>query len=462
MTSYMTPSIFKQLNNQNGSILVTVLTVLSILLTIFVFALTYTLTRYSFHTKDKNNFIATHLSEAGIQNGVNKLNNNNFVSNYKYKTENNGTISVSKELWGPFYLISSIGQFANQKIKTTSIIGSYPDSIFSDAITACDERYPFIVAGNTRIFGNVNTGLLGMETGQIRGEAVTSKQYHQGKINIHQDLSTPLIDTTVLDGYFNEMLSRKSNCKTFESASLYLNKSSDDLFKKSNAIEIENNLEMNHFFFESNSEIHSLFVNGFVEIKNSCKISSLLEIIAEGPIYIKDSSVLDNVILYSKDSIIIEDDATFSGIAIAHKKIIVKDKAKLLYPSMLLLLPLEKKEHTENGIYLTSKNQLETICYLSNNKEDSTYMRDVIYLDTVSTIVGAVISNQLVDLRGSVYGSIVTEQFKYEQPPTTYIHWAKSLYVNRTVFDLNFGLPMFQYNRNFQRHNIIRHAKESL
>ncbi len=458
----MTLSVFKQLNNQNGSILVTVLTVLSILLTIFVFALTYTLTRYSVHTKDKNMLIATHLSEAGIQNGVNKLNQNIFTLNYKYKTLNDGVIKVSKKYWGPYYLISSTGQFANQKIITTSIIGSYPDSIFLDAVTVCDERYPFIVAGNTQIYGDVNTGFLGMETGRIRGEAVTSKQYHQGKINIHQSLSTPQIDTTALDGYFNSVLSRKTNCKTFESASMYLNHSSENIFEKTNSIEIENNLEMNNFSYESNSNIHSLFVNGSVEIKNSSHVSSLLEIVSEGAIYLKDSSVIDNLILYSKDSIIIEDNVTFSGIAIAHNKIIVKDKAKLLYPSTLLLLPKDMSVDSDNGIFLESNNQLETVCYLAKNQDDSTYMKDVIYLDTLTSVVGAIISNQLVDIRGKVYGSIVTERFKFEQPPTTYVNWAKDLYVNRVLVDYNFGLPLFQSNTSSQRHIILREDKESL
>ena len=462
MKNCMIPFGFKQFNNQQGSILVTVLSVLSILLTIFIFALTYTLTRYTVHTKNKNILIATHLSEAGITNSLDKLNSNRFESTYEYDTPNGGNITISKENWGPYYLISSIGEYANQKIKTTSLIGSFPDSFFQDAITVCDEQYPFVVAGNTRIIGNVNTGLLGMEAGEIRGEGVTDKKYHKGIVNFHKSLSPPTIDTTVYYEYIKSILSRKAHCKTYKSASLYLNNNSDTILNNTPSIDIENNLEMNNFFFESNNEIHSIFVNGFVDIKNSTKISSLLEIIAEGAINIKDSSLLDNVILYSKDSIIIEDDVTFSGIAIAHNKIIVKDNAKLLYPSILILLPLEKSETFENGIYLSSKNQLETVCYLSKNAEDSTYMNDVVYLDSLSTVLGAVISKQIVNLQGKVYGSIVTELFRYEQPPTTYINWAYSLFVNRLTLNYNFGLPIFSDTSIYHTHIILRQTQESL
>ena len=62
-----------KLFESSGTVLVTVLAVMVILLILFLAAFTYIANRHSFHIKQQNQLIARHLSEAGITRRLNHL-----------------------------------------------------------------------------------------------------------------------------------------------------------------------------------------------------------------------------------------------------------------------------------------------------------------------------------------------------------------------------------------------------
>lgn len=432
-----------RLRNQSGSVLVTVLAVLAILLTIFLGAMTYSLSRFSFHTKGQNRMIAGYISEAGISRMLGNFNTNGDVALYaEEQTPNGGGFYVSTTAWGPYYLTTSDGTFANQTVRTCALIGSPMPEFGSAAITVCDENHPFTVAGHTRIVGDVNTGGLGIATGRIKGEGVTSNDYHTGENVQYESLSPPSLDTVVLGEYFSAVATRRIGAGEKIAGSVLWNRSDSSLFITHRSVFIENNLELSNFVLTEVDEITSIFVAGFVEIRGSSQLSGLVEIVAGGPIYVRDSSTLDGAILYSQDSVVVSQNASLSATAIAHKGIYVRDRASLVYPSSLLVDVRRDSEPQGQGIFLSSRGWLESVCFLSLEDPAEDKSGAMLFLDTSCVFVGAMVSQGLADIRGRVYGTIITEQFRYELPPTTYINWVRDLYIDRGGLDFSPALPV--------------------
>jgi hypothetical protein len=459
----MTPSgsVHKQSNrNQRGAVLATALAILASLMIIFLSAMTYCLSRYSQHVKSQNRMVASFLADAGIPRALYQMKDSSlFPVISKQRSPNGGSLEVHSQAWGPYVLVRSSGSFTNQTVISTALLGSSPPEYFNTAITVYDLNFPFVVAGNTTIKGDVITGPLGMTTGRIRGEGIVSENYHNGVLHI-RDIVTPLsLDSTVLKQYTLEVEQRRQSAfnllggtqvwRTVEKPK----KDTDFSYK------IENNLIFDNCTYASPTRITSLFVNGRTEITGSSKLTGLIEIVSDGPIIVTDSSVVDMAILKSRDSIIISRNAHFSGIAISPNRIVIRDKASMSYPGTILLASNDKPCDDSCGIWITSHGSLEGLCYLNPGKRHE-YSEDFqIFLDTGCTLTGAVVSESKTDIRGTINGSIITERFLYTEPTTTYVNWAKDLHVNRSQLSFNLATPILSLNQIKNPYIIMRQEK---
>jgi len=403
------------------------------------------------------------LADAGIQRTLHNINNGQlFQSASTSLTPNNGEITTEVTAWGPYLLVRSTGGYANQSVTNTALIGSVPPDYFKAAITVTDENYPLMIAGDSRIYGDVNTGPQGLIPGRIKGEGVTSEEFHTGIVNIHQSLSVPHLNRDVLNQYQNEMNSRRTRIECTEHGSKVMGPESNVIFNNCNSIYIENNLIIDGSTLRQPTDIKSIFVNGTVEICGKSQISGLIEIMAEGSILVTDSAYLDEVILWAGDSVVIGSNTTFSGIAICSTEISVKDEATLLYPSMLLLSNMEVPSDAETSISLTSKGLLESTCYVSRDSSQDHSSQCLIYLDTASRYSGYLVSEDKTDLRGILLGSVVTDQFHYYLPPTTYVNWIKDARISIQGLDHTPALPMLETIHGNQFYRIIREDSDIL
>lgn len=429
----------------SGSVLVTVLAVMVILLLLFLAAFTYIANRRSFHIKQQNRLIARHLSEAGITRRLNHLHEYGVkYDTISFEAPNGGQVISYMSPWGPFALAISIGKYANQETMTTSLIGSRANKYFDAAITVGDESLPLVATGNTNITGDVNTGPLGITTGRMRGEAIVNENFHKGETVVSQSITVPQLDTNLLNMYTEEAYMRKRQCSKVLEGSWLIDSSNIYILQNHNCLSVENNLKIRNVIFEQsdNTEIKSIFVQGYVEIDGNTRISGLIEIISTGAIYVRDSAIIDNMILMTPDSIIIGGYSKFSSVAISSSKLIVKDNAELMYPSLLLFRDKEHIPEIETGIFLRSREQMESVCYVEKNLDSKGNNSPLIYLDSLSRFTGLIISQGKADLRGRVYGSVMTERFHYFLPPTTYVNWLKDFQIDRTQLDYRPVLPL--------------------
>lgn len=221
--------------------------------------------------------------------------------------------------------------------------------------------------------------------------------------------------------------------------SYVFNGDATELLSDKTGISVENNVRFAGLTFEGNGTIVTVDVGGFAEFKGKNGISGLLEIACDGPIFVSDSTILDQVLLYSADSIVISGEARFSGIAISESRIVVDHNATLEHPSCLMISKSGPSSTDRSEIIIRSRQYHEAVCYVPADTGRSS--SNVLYLDTGVVLTGYMISHDKTDLRGAVLGSVMTERFHYEVPPSTYVNWVKDVYINRSGLDYDLLLP---------------------
>ncbi len=449
------PCSVRQLN-QRGAVLVAVLVILLVVMIIFLAVLTYGLHRHAQHVKRVNLTAAQFLAESGVQRYLSDLHNGVLFPDIPPRqTPNGGTIKTDVKSWGPYLLVISEGGMANQSVVVTALIGSSPSEFIKAAVTICDENYPFVVAGNTRIYGDVNTGPQGLQTGRIRGEGMTTKEFHVGNVHMFNSLAVPSLDSVVMQRYRKEQANRRAAVDRVEHGSLIISEQESDPLENGNCLQIENNLVMTNDALISTSTISSIFVGASAEIAGQSRLIGLIEIVADRSIVIKDSADIDMALLYAEDSVVFAGNCRFSGTVICRGKIVVRDNAALVYPS-LLFLEVDESSESGGGIYLTSSHPLESTCYATLLDTSVSPQKCMIYLDTDITFTGFLVSQGRVDLRGRLIGSVVTEQFHYSLPPTTYVNWVKDCYINRNMLRFSPVLPVLDRESSPDGYRIMR------
>ncbi len=446
-----------KLQNQSGSVLATVLLVLVILLAVFLSAMTYALSRYGHHAGNQNLLIASHLSEAGIPHAINQLSREGIgFDSSTYEAPNGGDIATEVHPWGPYLLVISRGTLGSKSVTTSAVIGSVPSDLFRAAVTLCEENSPLTVAGHTRVVGDINTGHLGVVRGRFRGEGIPEESFHTGVSREFSRLDVPEIDTVILNSYYDNLKDRRRSVQSRLSGSVLLGPEDTQYFENVSSTKIENNLDIKGLSASRFDQISSLFARGSIEITGNSRISGTIELVSDRHIDLRDSATVDGAILWAEDSIVICDYARFSGIAISPGKIIIRDEASLAYPALVLADLPESSQDEESGLQISSRGLLEAVCIVRHDPDIAESRERLLYLDTACIFTGFLISAGQCDIRGRVAGSIVTEQFHYDFPPTTYVNWLKGVHVNRQWLDYLPTLPITATSDSSARYGIVR------
>jgi len=440
-------------------VLATVLLVLVILLSIFLSAMTYALARYGHHAGERSRLVASHLSEAGVHRWINQtqLGGKRFASG-RWQAPNGGSILVEAFAWGPYLMLKSDGILGSTIVTSYALVGSVPSKLFTAALTIGDETTPLVVAGHSHIIGDVNTGSGSIMPGRIRGEGAPEEGFLEGLNNLLPVVELPQLDTAILSTYMRNMEMRKRSPLRRCAGSLVLGNRDDDFLNHGDCVQVENSLTMDGAAVTHFGNPQSLFAGGSIDICADSRLSGLIELVAQGTIRISDSAIVDACVLWANDSIIIENDAHFSGIAITPGTLVVRDLAVLAYPSLLLAdSPTDAMAQT-GGIRLRSSGRLESMCILRHDHRvrSSSNSTRLLYVDTATTFIGFLLSEDQTDIRGRLYGSAATELFQYIYPPSTYVNWLRDVYVNRRALNHTPALPVLTAPDGRCAYRIIR------
>jgi cytoskeletal protein CcmA (bactofilin family) len=427
----------------SGTVLVSMLAVMAALMIIFLVALTIAVAAYSRHVRANNRLTASFLADSGIQ----RCRLATFSTSPRdvpncWQTPNNGSVCTRIYSWGPTRLAFAEGTFANQQVTTAALLGAPLPTPLIAAITVTNPDYPLVVSGTTTIVGNIITGPLGVTPGRFQGEDLTNERYHIGNVLALPQPPVLELDSSVLNGYFRDMEIRRGQCRKRLSASPTLGHDDSQLWQDNRSILVENNAFIDGLTFDRHDSIYSLFVDGRIEISGSTQIRGTIEITSNSYILVGDSALIDQALLYAEDSIVIEDAARFSGIAISPHRIIVRDKALLQYPAMLVVNAPSDSCSDSCGIFLRTSVPAEASCVVVIASHSNRVPEPTILVDSNVTVIGTLLSRGVVDLRGTIRGSVWTSAFRFYAPPTTYINWLRNSRIDRSKLTFVPPLPV--------------------
>jgi len=441
-----------KLRQKKGSALISVLVVLFILLTAFFAVFSFALSRAAILEKEINSTRASYLADAGINRFLYEIEKDSLTidkiisKKLSEKISADEKYAVSAEPWGGYILISSEGMARGSEAAKKVLIGLMPNKDLNAAIINCGANYPVVIAGRTKITGDVIVGPGSITRGTIEGEAYQDEELTDGAIIQRADVTKPEIDNKPIKEYLSSTIEKVAFPDDFIIGSSVITDLDIPRKDTSYIIRVEDNLELKSLNLEAGNVKISLMAGRNITIGDSCHISGTIEIIARNSIIIDGGSYMSGVILAAEDSIVIKGGSIFSGQALCNKTIIISKNAKALYPSLLYAYDFDDDE--ERTIRFGPDIYSEAIAVLNDVSQIGYSGESKIILDTNSIVCGYLYSDRYIDIRSVLLGIAHSESFWYKKEPTTYINWLRNVVINRNRLDFMPVLPVMFPNQN--------------
>ncbi len=294
---------------------------------------------------------------------------------------------IEESYWGVFQVIKAKSSFNKTFYQKAVLAGSkLPDQ--NTALYLQDNNRPMVIAGKSQIIGDAYLPRQGIRIGNISGQSFFGNTPVLGR--------TQLSSTTIPDwnGEINAQVSQLlPNSATFQNRTSTSERS------------IVNS------FFEPTLVINADELN--LEQK---KLVGNIVLQSNWEIRITASTILKDVILIAP-KIFIEDGVTGNFQAIASKNISVGKNCHLFYPTALVVndrnvVSTDKRRslRPEPEMLIQKNSTIRgSIAYLGSNT-DATYYPQIL-VEEGSTIIGQIYSQKNLELKGEVWGNVVTHGF---------------------------------------------------
>jgi hypothetical protein len=389
-----------QLKLKAGALQVTlfIAVIIALLLTAFIL-LVHTHNRFSIQT----DFIieSTKNANKGINHALTtsiRLNDTTLVD---LQDEDYKTLKLHREFWGVFEKVTSVSEIKNSRIKKSALVGGLSYNETTDlALYVQDNNKPLVLVGDTRIEGLSYLPKRGVKSGTIAGQSYYGSQFIYGNTRTSNTLPKILTETTI---YIDAIERRVLNTEEHQ----FLNTENSRIHKNS--------------FFEPSK---TMFSNAEISLNHITLIGNII-VQSKTKINVDASSVLKDVILIAPE-IEIQNDVKGNFQAFASKKLLVGERVLLDYPSALVLNEKEvfqeltnSQANVSNTIVIGSNSKVKgLVLYLGQPKPNNYDVQ--LELKANASVVGDIYCNQNLELKGTVLGSVFTNNFIAKQFGSVY------------------------------------------
>jgi hypothetical protein len=330
-------------------------------------------------------------SQKGIDYALHNPITLNEINSIDLNDEDYKTLSVKRDYWGMFEKVTSISKIKTNAFTKAALVGAVQSKTNRTALYIKDNNKPLVLVGNTKIQGTVYLPKQGIRPGNISGKSYYGSQLIYGKTQLSRAFPKLLPETLE---HIKALSVNETHFKQDQFLDLDKNKVHQNSFLKPLQV------------IYSNTDITLSEVNltGHIRIQSKTKI--VVEAIA----------TLKDVVLIAPE-IEIKNNVEGRFQAFATTQLTVGENCKLNYPSALVLN--ENEITIENNDSIKSLNQRITIdkettingvvVFLGRFKSNN-YKPQILIEENVS-IKGEVYCEQNLELKGSVLGSVFTNNF---------------------------------------------------
>lgn len=355
---------------------------------------------------------------------------------YNYNLFNNDSTTVTIEPWGLFLKCSAESKIKTMKSQRTFLVGVKGDERLEFAMVMGDIRNPVIVAGNTSITGDVQVGPQGIKAGVLKGIRYKGNNPVYGRIHKDNKSHFPSFKPDILFSQTKLLGQSYNNVRVSD----YPDKRKLDLENRSYSM--------------TQKDIYKLIENGIDEITGPGVI------VFSGNVNIENINILNQVVLYSDDvitfstsgtaehilvfakEILIEGDLSLRGQFFATEKLTVNNGAQLKYPSVIGLISKSGWDE-KNQLWIGNNVTINGAVIIANSYQlNLSREKHKLIIDKSAIVNGLTYSDNYTELWGTVYGTVMTNEFCFYYSPTTFINWIKDAVINRNILDSDYNMPL--------------------
>ena len=343
--------------------------------------------------------------------------------------------------YGFYKEITSKAYGMNDSIKLRYTVGSSlsEESIFNNAVVFTRPNIRATVAGDTKIIGNILSTTNRLMIGNIFGLPQASDNYLEGEIRVNKKLKSQIIPDNLFDN-IRELTSNKS--RVFHNQEDY---SLDETSIGTYLTEVNNYIEMNLTISgkleTGDQESRNIKVHGIIEFAEKTISKKRLELFSDSLIIINSNCKIENAFLYCEGPIIIKGDSYFNNVQMFSRDSIYINNCQFDYPSVICLSIDDTKEEKRDNAVVIEKSVVNGSIIMMTKSSGLSSNRTKITIDKSSKIQGLIYSENNLELLGEVTGTVITYNFWYYKEPTEYLNWLINTKVNRQELDGWFLLP---------------------
>ena len=364
--------------------------------------------------------------------------------NYVLKNENaaNDTISlvlddedyksvkVYKSFWGTYRKVYSKATIKHNKLEKIALAGSKQNMNSQPALYLKDNNKPLVLVGNTKIKGKTYLPKRGVKPGNISGVSYSGEDYIYGTTALCK--SFPKINQELLN-----------YIKALEKSTVY---GSNDL----------------EYIDLKSSKKH---INSF---ENPLKL-----VYSDSELFLSDVAVLGHIIIQSQTKIIIDKSAKLTDViliapiieirahvkgsfqAFATKNISVAKHVTLDYPSALVLdrdyVKDKLNNNNNNMIYVANHTVIKGNIIALGLTTPTNYQAQI-RIDPNAIVKGVIYCEQNLELRGTVYGTVYTDNFIIKEKGSIYQNHLYNAKISSRELEFEFvSLPMEQSKKGIAK-----------
>ncbi len=305
------------------------------------------------------------------------------------------SVLLIRKSWGAHEVIISKAFLGNRSVQKIAEIGYYPDTTNSYSLYLADGDSPLALCGSTLIKGTAYLPKAGVKVAYIEGQNFVGKQLVQGPIKTSKpqlpEFNNLLNDDiqAMLSGHFGKIDDSTIVCeREFPKDSL------------------KNSFE--------HATLHLTGSGSFV--LGNCYYFGNIIVTTDKQITIRASAVLNNILVCAP-KVIVESGFRGNIQIFAADTILIETGVTLYYPSVLGVVVNERSSRSP-VIIMNDKDTIggNVFVYKMGNQEKI----PGIIIHNGAVIQGLVYSNGYVDLKGTIYGSLMCNKIVLSTPSGFY------------------------------------------
>ena len=303
----------------------------------------------------------------------------------------NDSVYIHIEKWGILDLLTTIASSGGHSFSKTALTGELFDKKNNPALYLADNNSPLALCGKTVIKGNCSLPKSGVKRAYIEGQNFIGNQLIDGTTTVSSSALPPI------DKNFLDFVDKITNYIPSESDSIISFPSVTNAFCPF--------ADQNHVIFSSEALRLS-----------SCHYEGKIIIVSKKEIEITNNSALKDVIICAP-KIVVDDDFTGSLQAYASDSIYIGKNVKLNYPSSISTISDNRTKHP--SIIIDEGSSLAGTIIM-NDGFDPINKSINLSLEKNTLVTGTVYCNGIVNMKGSIIGSIYCDLFMLKTPSAVY------------------------------------------